>query len=752
MTTRVYDTFDRLTQVTDAFGKPLRYGYDANGNRTSLTDPDGKVTTYTFDDLNRLVTATTAGGMTQYRYDRSSLKTRVIYPNGTESRYTYDGARRYQQVRNSQGVAVISQYDYTYDANGNRLTQIEINGGAAETTRYGYDTNDRMTQVTYPDATVTYSYDAAFNRTGERSTDNTTSAVLVDKAYRYNNRNQLTDITDHLNAPDSVTYQYDANGNQVIKSKNGVTTTFVYDVRDKLLTVRQAATTLSQFFYDYGGMRVAKTGEHGLVRYTYDGASVLTQHDSAGTTLAKFDYGPDVLLSLSHATQGRQFYHFDALGSVVNLSRPDAAIQARYQYDAWGNFRATTGSSWNAFAFTGHERDNETGLYYFKARFYDPDTGRFLSQDPYLGDVNTAPSLHRYLYAYANPGVFVDLTGYAAVLNEAQIKTVVGAADAQQGLRLRGGKHAAIRNFGEQIGVNARDTGPRGRYFSISPEDVQKYAQIIQASGAGKAPTRLMVREGDESPDQAFDAYLDDVGDNLYSRYLAGEAARAAFASPGVPADIGSAYDSGIERAESAASATWGSQKRASFTRWRESQGPVLKYGGLLAQGTADLIGDVYENSAKAGSDQPRHIRRGARAALAVDVAAAATGVSTIKYLSKVRRSGVGVPDKIPEGIVYRRTDLSGEIAPYGGQAKSEARFIERQAEHARANPDADFEFEIVGRAEPGVQLDVLEHNFIQELTGGVAARKSPLVSNLKDPVGAARRVELGLPEPKLEP
>jgi hypothetical protein len=106
----------------------------------------------------------------------------------------------------------------------------------------------------------------------------------------------------------------------------------------------------------------------------------------------------------------------------------------------------------------------------------------------------------------------------------------------------------------------------------------------------------------------------------------------------------------------------------------------------------------------------------------------------------------------VSEGIVYRRTDKTGKIEPYGGQAKSEARFIERQSEHARAHPDADFEFELTGRAKPGEALDILEHQTIQEMTGGVAARKSPLVSNLKDPVGPLRRKKLGLPEPRLEP
>jgi hypothetical protein len=105
-----------------------------------------------------------------------------------------------------------------------------------------------------------------------------------------------------------------------------------------------------------------------------------------------------------------------------------------------------------------------------------------------------------------------------------------------------------------------------------------------------------------------------------------------------------------------------------------------------------------------------------------------------------------------PEGVVYLRTDRFGGIKQYGGQTKSEARFIERQAEHARAHPEADFEYSMVRRAKPGEQLDIAEHEFIQELTGGVAARKSTLVSNLKDPVGARRRAEFGLPEPRRDP
>ncbi len=141
---------------------------------------------------------------------------------------------------------------------------------------------------------------------------------------------------------------------------------------------------------------------------------MLTQSDASNSTLAKYDYGPNRLLSLNHVTEGLQFYLTDALNSVTNLTRSDGGIQARYQYDAFGNARGQVGDSFNRFGFTGHERDTETGLMYFKARFYDPETGRFLSHDAFGGTQDNPPSLHRYLYAFQNPTVWVDLTGLSA--------------------------------------------------------------------------------------------------------------------------------------------------------------------------------------------------------------------------------------------------------------------------------------------------------------------------------------------------
>ena len=412
-TARTYDHFDRLAAVTDRYGKALTYSYDPNGNRSQLVDPDGKTTVYGYDALNRLTSVTIPGAApTTYSYFKNGLLQQVTYPNGTTATYAHDLANRVQSIANQQGTVVVSSYDYHYDPNGNRSQQIEVNGGAAETTTYGFDDADRLTAVAYPDKSVAYTYDAVGNRLTERATGSQ-GAGLAAKTYTYDERNRLLSVSDSVGAAGLVTYTYDANGNRTSRTQNGVVTQLVYDVRDQLTEVRSNSALVESYAYDYRGLRVRKAGSGALLRYVYDDKSVLLQTDDAGNTLAKYDYGPDRLLALTHATEGRQFYLFDALGSVADLMTPGGTLQARYQYDAWGNYRHQAGSSANVFGFTGHELDAATGLYYFKARFYDPETGSFLTEDSSPGQPDTPPTLDLYLYAYANPTVYVDPTGHA---------------------------------------------------------------------------------------------------------------------------------------------------------------------------------------------------------------------------------------------------------------------------------------------------------------------------------------------------
>ncbi|MBI3392777.1 MAG: RHS repeat-associated core domain-containing protein [Nitrospirae bacterium] len=224
--------------------------------------------------------------------------------------------------------------------------------------------------------------------------------------------NQLLQIADNLDASKSLSFSYDLSGSLISKTQGGTVTEYLYDARNALTAVKQGASTLALFAYDAEGRRREKVGLDGLVRYVRDGESVLLETDVAGAAVVKYEQAGSRLVSLTHATQGRQYYLQDALGTTTNLTTAAGYIQATYQSGAWGSTRKTLGSSVNARLFTGKERDVETGLYYFGARYYDPETGRFLTEDPYQGDVHTPASLHRCLYAYGNPVRYVDIYGY----------------------------------------------------------------------------------------------------------------------------------------------------------------------------------------------------------------------------------------------------------------------------------------------------------------------------------------------------
>jgi RHS repeat-associated protein len=202
----------------------------------------------------------------------------------------------------------------------------------------------------------------------------------------------------------------------------------------------------------------------------------------------------------------------------VNLTTGAGAVTARYQYDAWGNKRSESGSSFNRFGFTGHEKDEETGLYYAKARYYDPDTGRFLNQDPFEGLIDTPPSLHKYLYAYGNPTSYVDPDGkivwfaviaYVAYSGgtaavdtavEAGIDAGVSAATGQQS-EFNAGESFAI-NFGINLVTGGTAGKAKNTYKAVKAAD-----KILDARQAVKAADKAQeARQASKAADTVQDA------------------------------------------------------------------------------------------------------------------------------------------------------------------------------------------------------------------------------------------------------
>lgn len=443
-TTKVYDPLDRVQRSTrmdhdNPTGKSVEYDYDIVGNRTLVKDPDGEETTYTYDVRNRLETVTTSAGITRYEWWEDNLLKFITYPNGTihdrSMAGAYDRADRSTQIRNGRtGPALAySTYAYTYDANGNRLTQVEmqsaLSGGATVTTTYSYDAMDRVISVDYGNGrSMAYTYDKVGNRLTEAGVDPVTGfPVSRSFSYRqlvgredvtYNNVNVLTQIVDHLAPELTVTYEYDANLNQTAKIIGDERNEYTFDVRD-LMVSTVISDTVTRFDYDSDGLRVKKVSATAETRYLYDENAVLVEYGNAAnglTTVHKYDYGYDLLALtvVNGANRDSQFYLKDGLMSTANLSGGSGALVHSYRYDAWGRMIEQAGTSGNLRQYTGHYRDLETGLHYFGARYYDDEIGRFISQDPYLGQSTAPPSLHRYLYAYANPLRYVDLTGYSS--------------------------------------------------------------------------------------------------------------------------------------------------------------------------------------------------------------------------------------------------------------------------------------------------------------------------------------------------
>lgn len=216
----------------------------------------------------------------------------------------------------------------------------------------------------------------------------------------------MTDDTDP-DSPQTFTYAYYRNGSTVSKSGSRIADgdiTFAYNSRDQLVQVTRGPPAnpaiLGQYDCNYAGLRVRQRfGDRGNIDYFYDGSAVIEERDAVTKSLTAHYRYADRLISLDTGME-KQYCHHDALGSTVNLTDQSGNVQVSYLLDPWGNVTQQTGDSVNRQIFTGQEHDGNTGLIYFGARYYDPETARFLTQDAYLGEQGTPPSLHRYLYAY----------------------------------------------------------------------------------------------------------------------------------------------------------------------------------------------------------------------------------------------------------------------------------------------------------------------------------------------------------------
>jgi RHS repeat-associated protein len=397
-----YDNMNRLTSVgTDysfdsAGALTVQYGYDKDSNRTSMTDPQGAPTTYGYDTLNRLNSLTYNGQTPNFTfgYDALNRRNSLTRPNGVDTTYSYDPVSRLLGVLHKLGTTTLDGAAYTYDNAGNRLTRQDKRTGTTLT--YGYDNIYQLKTAKQGSTTKeSYTYDLVGNRLSS----------LGVSPYNYNASNELTSTP-------SGSYSYDNNGN---RKADPAGAQYSWDFENRLTqVVLPGAGGTVNFKYDPFGRRAQKAFIQGstttTTNYLYDDANILETTDQGGNVLARYTDTLNVDEPLSELISGTaSYYEQDGIGSVTSLSNSAGALVSTYTYDSFGKLTASTGTLANPFQYTGRELDGETGEYYYRARYYDQNVGRFASEDP----IRLDGGINFYSYVGNNVTNLTDASGNA---------------------------------------------------------------------------------------------------------------------------------------------------------------------------------------------------------------------------------------------------------------------------------------------------------------------------------------------------
>lgn len=379
----------------------VQYGYDSTDAAISVKGLSGTQSftqNYTIDNLERLSHVKRNGtSQVSLTYTTTDSPATISYVNGISSTYEYDVARQLKTLTVKKGTAIFDTFKYEYDTRGN-ITSVTSNAGTAT---FQYDSNNQLIQETTIDgASITYEYDGLGNRTKQITAKND---QITTETYSYNANNQLT-------ASNGQSYIYDLNGNRMRDRSYK----YVYNKLNELVEVQKlSGQIVATYAYNEEGRRISKTINGQTTYYHYDENQVLFETNEDGTITAEYSYD-DYGRPLTMTKDGNTYYY------VVNEHKDVTALTdafgntvASYMYDGWGNILSKSGpmADVNPYRYASYRYDNETGLYYLLARYYEPKEGVFLAVDPKPGEAIDPISQHPYAYAQNNPVMLDDPDG-----------------------------------------------------------------------------------------------------------------------------------------------------------------------------------------------------------------------------------------------------------------------------------------------------------------------------------------------------
>ncbi len=455
--TYTYNLKDKVATMTDQLGKTETYSYDQSDNLLSLTDRKGQTTAYQYDLMNLPTKATYSDGSTtsftydvvrrltdindsisgpiHYEYSNTGCSAcggaidkviQEITPLGSIS-YTYDAIGR----RTSMTVAGQPTVNYNYDADSSLTNLNTLISGVVANFNIGHDALGRRASLTLPNGVTTnYGYDNA-SRLLNLNHLNPANAILESLTYTYDaNSNRTSMVRPAVNLPmpntatnithnqanqlltfNDKTITYGDNGNMTAVTNTCGTTNYTWDVRNKLTGMNGFNTDCSplsaSFKYDAWGRRFEKTVNGKTTQYLYDGYDIIQEIEGGAVSANYIRTGNiDEPLVRIKSDGSVKYYQTDALGSIIALTDETGVITTQYAYDPFGNVTVSGQVSDNPFQYTGRENDG-TGLYYYRARYYNSELQRFISEDP----IGLMGGINKFAYTFNNPANLTDPLG-----------------------------------------------------------------------------------------------------------------------------------------------------------------------------------------------------------------------------------------------------------------------------------------------------------------------------------------------------
>lgn len=424
-----FDQYGRRTSVLTRAGDEIAFDYNDLGWLIEKAPDNMPTVTFEHDlagRLKKVVTNVVSGnpgsGEFEYFFDSAGRLIKEEYPDGKQVQYQLDELGNVTRLTWPDNYYVERVFDEL-----NRLTDIKLNGATGSALEFDYDPLSRRTKLTYENGVET---DYGFEMDNDlNSLIHTFTGSSVEFTYGFNSAHELTSqaVDDstflwHPTTGGTVSYgaatnlnQYPSvGGDDYTYNDNGCLTdndvwAFDYDTENQLISADDGATS-SSYLYDPQSRQTQKNVDGTKTRYIHADIQLIAEYDgTSGDFQKRYVYGPsldEVLLEIDDVNEITSLHH-DRVGSIVTTTDDTGTVLNTYAYSSWGECADMNGTT---FGFQGQRFDHETGLYFMKARHYDPAIGRFIQPDP----IGYGDGLNLYKFAYNNANNFSDPLGLAA--------------------------------------------------------------------------------------------------------------------------------------------------------------------------------------------------------------------------------------------------------------------------------------------------------------------------------------------------